>query len=76
MIMDIVRKYAPMQTKGRKGRPLEFKVLTNIAYLSSQGDMWFPAALMGCSKPEVSRFVALISGILSHAARQSVNSIT
>jgi hypothetical protein len=44
-----------------------------LAYFSSSGDMRFPASLMGCNKPEVSRCVAMISHILSKLAKSTVS---
>jgi hypothetical protein len=73
-LVDLIRQFhPPKKSRGRKGRPLEFKVMVALAYFSSQGEMRFPASLMGCSKAEVSRSVSFVASILSSLARRKIS---
>ena len=47
-LVTLIRPHVtPRSSRGRVGRPLEFRVMCTLAYFSSSGDMRFPASLMG-----------------------------
>jgi hypothetical protein len=72
-LMEVLKPHFVQKRKRRPGRPLEFKVLCALAYLSSEGDMRYPAILMGCSKSEISKGVSEVTSILSKLAKSTIN---